>query len=366
MKLEPVSRLQRVWKWVRSSILRIDRIPIFGSAILLYLLWTVWTNQVSLFTTVSQLVLTVVFVLWIVYDIRRKWDWSLWFLLMAAVLAIGIFLSLVGWGFLHGEVKAPASPTIRNLGLLIGGAIAAVLAFWRSKVAEDQANTAQLSLLNERYQKGAEMLGNEVLSVRLGGIYALERLATEHPEQYHVQVMKLFCAFARNPTKDDDAIGNSYRRRKPFAREDVEAAMEAIRDRNEAGIELERSAEVDLVLDSAYLRGLDLRNADLVGAKLIEANLSNAQLDGADLSGAWLCGSNLSGATLSATNLSGANFGSTLETYEEDGLIEAACGLTQRQLDQACADTDNLPRLEGYDPATHEPLEWHCRVCEEE
>ena len=52
-----------------------------------------------------------------------------------------------------------------------------LLAVWRSIVAERQADTAQQSLLNERYQKGAEMLGNEVLSVRMGGIYALGRLA---------------------------------------------------------------------------------------------------------------------------------------------------------------------------------------------
>ena len=62
-------------------------------------------------------------------------------------------------------------------------------------MAERQADTARLSLLNERYLKGAEMLGSEVLSVRLGGIYALQRLAEEHPGHYHLQVMNLFCAF---------------------------------------------------------------------------------------------------------------------------------------------------------------------------
>ena len=36
------------------------------------------------------------------------------------------------------------------------------------------------------------MLGNEVLSVRLGGVYALEHLAEEYPSEYHVQVMRIF------------------------------------------------------------------------------------------------------------------------------------------------------------------------------
>ena len=66
-----------------------------------------------------------------------------------------------------------------------------MLAIWRSTVAERQSATAQQGLLNERYQKGAEMLGSDVLSVRLGGIYALERLAAEDPNQYHILVMKL-------------------------------------------------------------------------------------------------------------------------------------------------------------------------------
>ena len=58
------------------------------------------------------------------------------------------------------------------------GLIALPLALWRGHVAEQQANAAQQSLRNERYQKGAEMLGSEVLSVRLGGIYGLQQFSS--------------------------------------------------------------------------------------------------------------------------------------------------------------------------------------------
>ena len=40
------------------------------------------------------------------------------------------------------------------------------------------------------------MLGSESLSVRLAGIYSLEWLAKEDPEQYHIQIMQSFCSFA--------------------------------------------------------------------------------------------------------------------------------------------------------------------------
>ena len=46
------------------------------------------------------------------------------------------------------------------------------------------------------------MLGSESLSVRLAGIYSLEWLAKEDPEQYHIQIMQSFCSFATNPAGD--------------------------------------------------------------------------------------------------------------------------------------------------------------------
>ena len=83
-----------------------------------------------------------------------------------------------------------SSTTIRNLGLVIAATIALPLAIWRSMVAARQADaarkqseTAQRGLLNERYQKGAEMLGSNVLVVRLDGIYALVRLSPRAPRR---------------------------------------------------------------------------------------------------------------------------------------------------------------------------------------
>ena len=58
------------------------------------------------------------------------------------------------------------------------------------------------SLLNERYQKSADMLGSNVLAVRMGGIYALQQLAHDHAGTYHLQIMNLFCAFVRRPPPD--------------------------------------------------------------------------------------------------------------------------------------------------------------------
>ena len=79
------------------------------------------------------------------------------------------------------------STTLRNLGLMLAAAIGLPLAIWRSIVAERQtdaayrqSDTAMQMLLNDRFQKAAEMLGNaDVGSVRIGGIHTLTRICEE-------------------------------------------------------------------------------------------------------------------------------------------------------------------------------------------
>ena len=265
-----------------------------------------------------------------------RWDGILWITLIVIALSIGVALSLIYWKDLRGSQDSLGT-TIRTVALVIGGVIAAILAMWRSRVAERQATTAQRGLLNERYQKGAEMLGNEVLAVRLAGIYALQRLAEEHPKQYHVQVMRLFCAFVRHPIEVEVEMAARPSDSILFLesqgiREDVQVAMEAIGHRSEEGTLLEKQSQFKLNLrgadisnarlDEANLAGADFTNADLRHARLMRADLSDAILWHADLSyvidpespvelptrldGANLCGANLMYANLSGAKLQGA------------------------------------------------------------
>ena len=227
---------------------------------------------------------------------------AFWLALVAIVL-LGSILGLTFWGWdwlretelnLLPESK---STTIRNAGLVIAGALALVFAVWRGVLAQRQAETAQQGLSNERYQKGAEMLGSEVLAVRLGGVYALQRLAAEHPEQYHIQIMQLFCAYVRNPTGDEQGPVSGYDEDdEPIRRlrEDVQAAMYAIGKRTDACIAIEKAANFRL----------DLRNVNLQHSRLLNLNLSYALLEKSNMFGASLYISNLSSASLTDANLS--------------------------------------------------------------
>ncbi len=290
----------------------------------------------------------------------RLWQWTkslpnstaFWLALVAIVLVCSVVLPAARWDWLRSGVGENAtesnSTTIRNIGFLIAGVLALVFAVWRGVLAQRQAETAQRQsetsqqgLLNERYQKGAEMLDSEVLSVRLGGIYALQRLAEEHPEQYHVQIMELFCAFVRFPTDDTrvslhSEIDDEQGEHRLIIRPDVQDVMRAIGLRNSNYIRLERrktfrpylrdanvsylqTADVNLSrawLTNANLSYAELRRADLSGARLHHANLSEsdlwnanlsrARLDNANLFHARLWRANLSDASLNDANLSGS------------------------------------------------------------
>ena len=219
------------------------------------------------------------------------------------VIAAVVVLSVVFWDWLNdGE---SGSTTIRNVALVVAGAVALALALWRSRVADRQANTAQKSLLNERYQKGAEMLGSEVLSVRLGGIYALQSLAEEQPEQYHVQILRLFCAFARCPTEDPNLKSEPEENRQDNSlgiRQDVEAVMQSICSRPKSRIALERNANFRLDLRGADLHGMQLLDADLSNAMLHHSNLSKVNFANADLTDAFLSYADLSEARFHDVN----------------------------------------------------------------
>ena len=191
---------------------------------------------------------------------------------------------------------------LRNFFLAVGVPLGLGLAVWRSLVAQKQAKishrqaeTSYNGLLNERYQKGAEMLGSKVPSTRLAGIYALRRLAEEHRKQYHVQILRLFCAFVRNPFAEDprgpgqttadanpEAEVGGIKRQEQL-REDIQAIMDFIGARDEAVVQIEKKEGY-----RANLRGANLHGADLIWADLLGANLHGADLIWADLTGANL------------------------------------------------------------------------------
>ena len=309
----------------------------------------------------------------------------LWISSVVIVLVVGILLPWRFWEELRGGGQDSLSTTVQNVGLVVGGIVAILLAIWRSRVSERQAAasqhqseaaqhqtaTAQQGLLNERYHKAAEVLGNEYLFVRLGGIYALQALIEEYPEQFYVPCMRLLCAFVRTPPGDkhlplvpeEENSGTLQLR----LRGDVQAIMDMMRSRDDKLIAFEKERafildfrRADLVeanLRSVNLSGADLRGANLSRAYVKGANLSHAGLYDANLSGAWLAASDLSGSYLSGTDVSGTWF---CDRSFTGGFCSPVVGLTDWHLHGACAEQGKPPIL--GDVVLHAqggwPLKW--------
>ena len=268
----------------------------------------------------------------------KRGDGTILFAVVAlALVLVGIGITKASWDWLHmyGSADTSNDNMVPNAGIWIGGAVALVFGLWRAwlarrqadaardqaKAAQDQVTASQVQveavqrqveitqtgLLNERYQRAAEMLGSELLTVRLGAVYALRRLAAEHPVDYQVQCMVLLCAFVRHPTPDERvpiSVTEEWGRENPIVREDVQAAVSAIGERNPDHLELERQNDFRVDLRRASLVAADLRQhplvcANLEGARLMSADLDQAMLTGADLSYAHLSGANLSGVCAS-------------------------------------------------------------------
>ena len=174
------------------------------------------------------------------------------------VLVASVIFSTMFWDWLSVEesnctiIRKSGSDIIRNLGLIVAAIIALPLAIWRSIVAERQATASQSQaeiaervLLNERYQKGTEMLGSEVLNVRLSGIYTLARVAREHPEECHTQIMELLCTFVRIPPARDEKITSADGDQQVTRlRKDVQVVLMEIGKRSEAQIKIEKKSHI--------------------------------------------------------------------------------------------------------------------------
>ncbi|AIG73297.1 Hypothetical protein AJAP_01835 [Amycolatopsis japonica] len=76
--------------------------------------------------------------------------------------------------------------------------VAATTHAYQERVADDARADAVERRINELYLKAVEQLGSDKAPVRLGGLYALERLA-QNNETLRQTIVNVFCAYLRMP-----------------------------------------------------------------------------------------------------------------------------------------------------------------------
>jgi uncharacterized protein YjbI with pentapeptide repeats len=160
--------------------------------------------------------------------------------------------------------------------------------------------------MTERFEHAVSQIGSSKREVRIGGIYALERLAVDSQRvDDKAAVIEIIAAFLLNHARTDDAASH------PSGLPEVRAAMTVIA-RRDRSIEYGQISLRDLDLSGlhqargAYLGNIDFTGTRLTGAKLTNVDFTGAVLDGVKLSGADLSDANLSGVSLANSELDGA------------------------------------------------------------
>jgi hypothetical protein len=231
------------------------------------------------------------------------------------------------------------------------------LTFRRVKVAEQ-------GHITDRYTKAIEQLGaltaagKPNVEVRLGAIYALERIAQDSPRD-HWTIMEVLTAYVRQnapapvqaPTEEENKAAIE---KGPTT--EIQAILTVLgRRKRERGRE-QKGQNLDL--GSSDLRGADLRGAHIEGSDFKFAHLEGAifyqsHMEGvfiydAHAEGAWFGEAHLEGARFHWTHLEGAKFeGAHLEgmilfaTKLERADFRGALGLTVEQFES----------LEGWESA---------------
>ena len=239
-------------------------------------------------------------------------------------------------------------------------------------VQRQSTNLQQEGQITDRFSKAIDQLGainpggteengrpRINLEVRLGGIYALERIAADSPRDQWT-IMEVLMTYVRENSpgieqaplahgiQDANQGLSAATALQPHVRTDIQAILTVIgrrditRDPPNRQIDLSGSALSGANLIDAQLNGAILIKVNLSGANLMDASLKSADLEAANLEGAALVDTNLNGAVLKDADLKGAD----LSGADLSGAI-----LADNQLIGATGDADTKLPASVHRPA---------------
>lgn len=251
--------------------------------------------------------------------------------IFASVLSLLLlaYLAYLAWGAWKRldelELKdrfAARNDFIKTTAQILGGAfflITIYFTYQNLSVSQKNLVATQEKNVTDLYTKAIEQLGDkEQLAVRLGAIYALERIARDSKKD-HWPIMEVLTAYVReNAPASDKTPPKPSSRLLPgflfpikigeYPKTDIQAVLTVL---GRTAIPFAQKGEKP----SLDLRGTELADADLTGAcfqgaklLLYKANLQRAFFLQANLQGTYFEGGNLEGANFLRANLHGAKF----------------------------------------------------------
>lgn len=291
-----------------------------------------------------------------------------------------------------GDRNSAAQPQLwldlgKNLAAIIGGVLAIFALYYtdrRHRQTDTQLELTRQGNITERFTRAVEMLGamrdvkkdgKEIsepnLEVRLGGIYALERLAQDSIRDLPT-IIELLCGYVRENSRwdtrkedetltafddwsklDESTHPAGFSNRLPRPRFDVQAALTVI-----VGIPTSHARHIHL--PAKNLQYADLRGLNLFGANFERADLRGAHLDGSYLRGASFVGailvdccfrgSNLVEADFSRSHISRASFH---RAYTGRANFETSIGLIKSEIYKSAGTIETV-----LPPGWQRPREW--------
>ena len=322
-------------------------------------------------------------------------------LLLAFLLGYLSYLAWRSWKRLDElELKdrfAARNDFIKTAAQILGGAFFLITIYFtyqnllvaEKNLAETQEkNKADLSIARDKqttelYVKAIEQLGSDKLEVRLGGIYALERIARESEKDYW-PIMEVLTACVRkdapwplkSPSKTTKksileirpttnvqniltVIGRSSGAYVQGEDHRVDLSATDLRgvNLNKANLQwavIRGSCLINAKLWEAHLENANLREAILKHEELFDAHLEKADLSDVRMQNAILENVNLNGAILTNAYLNNAFLyhakmeGANLDNAQMEGAnlkgvdLRGANGLTRKQLAGALNVDENM------------------------
>ena len=195
----------------------------------------------------------------------------------------------------------------RDIALAMAAILGFPLLFQRTRAASQQAETDSRRRMAEAYSQAAALFGKTALSLRLAGLYALWKIAEEDTENHHIQIMRILCAFVRNPMplENWEPIEADL---STTIRPDLEAVMNLLGNRNENQRARESAVNYKMDFKGANLQNFYLRVGDWRFASFVGADLRGVEFDISDMRGAQFTSANLGMTSFHTVDLRQASF----------------------------------------------------------
>lgn len=276
------------------------------------------------------------------------------FLGISALFGLGVFLIWrlieLSWSGNADESIRAASAALTAIAAIFGAIFLCwrtVIAHWSARASQHQASIARETHLTTLFTKAVEFLGatrdvkrhetglsvtgstsqlasvpNSVtepnIEVRLGAIYALERIAKDS-ERDHWPIMEVLCAYIRNPQnsgapalpESGKAHNAEWRKSIRSPRIDVQAALTVIGRRSPERIQYEIVNGLRLNLERANLQDAVLSHGNFSRGLFKRASLDLARIDFAELESTNFWGASMDSATFQYCRLRNACFASS-------------------------------------------------------